>query len=95
MGIVGLEFEKGFIHNNRHPDGTRYAICQRIQSQLDAVCKQCGVKRLYTSFEELICAPEINAVYINSSIQLRVSQNIAALKAGEHVACTVPAATAH
>ena len=35
----------------------------------------------------------MDAVHINSPIHLHAPQSIAALKAGKHVACTVPAAT--
>jgi predicted dehydrogenase len=35
----------------------------------------------------------VDAVHINSPIHLHAAQSIAALKAGKHVACTVPAAT--
>src|SRR5258708_29393083 len=37
--------------------------------------------------------PSVDAVHINSPIHLHAPQSIAALKAGKHVACTVPAAT--
>src|SRR4029077_13482640 len=45
------------------------------------------------NFEELIQDPNVEAVHINSPIHLHAPQSIAALKAGKHVACTVPAAT--
>jgi len=35
----------------------------------------------------------VDAVHINSPIHLHAPQSVAALKAGKHVACTVPAAT--
>ena len=35
----------------------------------------------------------MDAVHINSPIHLHAPQSIAALQAGKHVACTVPAAT--
>src|SRR5207244_11932684 len=47
----------------------------------------------YENFEELIRDPNVDAVHINSPIHLHAPQSIAALKAGKHVACTVPAAT--
>ena len=42
---------------------------------------------------QLIQDPNVDAVHINSPIHLHAPQSIAALKAGKHVACTVPAAT--
>jgi predicted dehydrogenase len=52
-----------------------------------------GVEKRYSSFEELIKDPQVDVVHINSPIHMHAPQAIAALKAGKHVACTVPAAT--
>jgi predicted dehydrogenase len=41
----------------------------------------------------LIEDPAVDAVHINSPIHLHAAQSVAALRAGKHVACTVPAAT--
>ncbi len=94
VAIVGLGFGKEFIPiYQRHPNTTMYAICQRTRERLDEVGEQYGVARRYTSFEELIQDPELDAVHINSPIHLHAPQSVAALKAGKHVASTVPAAT--
>ncbi len=94
VAIVGLGFGAEFIPiYQRHPDANMYAICQRNKEKLDEVGDAFGITRRYTSFEELIQDPEVDAVHINSPIHLHASQSIAALKAGKHVACTVPAAT--
>lgn len=94
IAIVGLGFGKEFIPiYQNHPDTTMYAICQRNQASLDAVGDQYGVAPRYSSFDDLLGDPEIDAVHINSPIHLHASQSIAALNAGKHVACTVPAAT--
>lgn len=94
IALVGLGFGKEFIPiYQQHPDTNMYAICQRTQEQLDVVGKQYGVDKRYSRFEELIRDPEVDAVHINSPIHLHASQSIAALEAGKHVACTVPAAT--
>jgi predicted dehydrogenase len=94
IAIVGLGFGKEFIPiYQQHPDTRLYAICQRTPGQLEQVGATYGIERLFTSFDELIADPAIDAVHINSPIHLHASQSIAALRAGEHVACTVPAAT--
>jgi predicted dehydrogenase len=94
MAIVGLGFGKEFIPiYQRHPHTNMYAICQRTKAKLDQVGDQFGVAKRYTAFEELIQDPEVDAVHINSPIHLHAAQSIAALSAGKHVACTVPAAT--
>src|SRR5262249_29048438 len=55
--------------------------------------KQFGVPKAYSSYEELLKDPNVDAVHINSPIPDHGPQTIAALKAGKHVACTVPMAT--
>jgi predicted dehydrogenase len=94
VAIVGLGFGKEFIPiYQAHPNTVMYAICQRTTTELREVGKQFGIEKLYDSFEQLLRDPEIDAVHINSPIHLHASQSIDALRAGKHVACTVPAAT--
>jgi len=94
VAIAGLGFGREFIPiYQRHPQTKMYAICQRTQEKLDTVGDEFSIERRYTSFDELIRDPEIDAVHINSPIHLHAPQSVAALRAGKHVACTVPAAT--
>jgi len=94
VAIAGLGFGKEFIPiYQNHPHTNMYAICQRTRHKLDEVGDQYGVARRFERFEELLADPELDAVHINSPIHLHASQSIAALNAGKHVACTVPAAT--
>src|SRR6478672_7518991 len=94
IAIVGLGFGAEFIPiYQRHPNANMYAICQRTKEKLDQVGNQYGIEKRYTSFEELLKDPNVDAVHINSPIHMHAPQSIAALKAGKHVACTVPAAT--
>lgn len=94
IAIVGLGFGKEFIPiYQHHPNTNMYAICQRSTDKLTEVGNQYKVDNRYDSFEDLIKDPNVDAVHINSPIHLHASQSIAALKAGKHVACTVPAAT--
>src|SRR5207253_9755677 len=76
-----------------HPNTNMYAICQRTESKLAEVGDKYKVARRFTSFEDLLKDPNVDAVHINSPIHLHAPQSIAALNAGKHVACTVPAAT--
>src|ERR1041385_6544558 len=94
VAIVGLGFGAEFIPiYQRHPHTNMYAICQRTRDKLDQVGNAFKIEKCYTSFEDLLKDPEVDAVHINSPIHLHAPQSIAALKAGKHVACTVPAAT--
>ena len=46
-----------------------------------------------TGYDQLLQDPDIHAVHINTPIPDHGIQSIKALKAGKHVACTVPMAT--
>ncbi len=94
VAIVGLGFGAEFIPiYQRHPQANMYAICQRTREKLDQIGDHFGIEKRYTSFEDLIEDSEVDAVHINTPIHLHAPQSIAALEAGKHVACTVPAAT--
>ena len=94
VAIVGLGFGAEFIPiYQKHPDADMAAICQRNQEKLDAVGDAFGVEKRYREFEDLLKDPDIDAVHINTPIQSHAEQSIKALRAGKHVACTVPMAT--
>ena len=94
IAIVGLGFGAEFIPiYQRHPRANMYAICQRNAGKLDDIGNAFGIEKRYTEYDELLRDPDIDAVHINTPIQSHASQAIAALRAGKHVACTVPMAT--
>ncbi len=94
IAIVGLGFGAEFIPiYQRHPGANMYAICQRTKEKLDQIGNAFGIEKRYANFAELIKDPKVDVMHINSPIHLHAPQSIAALKAGKHVACTVPAAT--
>jgi predicted dehydrogenase len=70
-----------------------YAICRRTEKDLHACGDHWGIKNRYTDFNKLLQDPNVDAVHINSPIPDHAPQSIAALKAGKHVACTVPMGT--
>src|SRR5256885_8506518 len=94
VAIVGLGFGAEFIPiYQRHPNARMYAICQRTRKKLDAIGDAFGVEQRHDDFHQLLHDPKVDAVHINSPIPDHAAQSIAALKAGKHVACTVPMAT--
>ncbi|MCS7260068.1 MAG: Gfo/Idh/MocA family oxidoreductase [Anaerolineae bacterium] len=94
VAIVGLGFGAEFIPiYQNHPHANMYAICQRTKSRLDQIGDAFGVAVRYTDFNELLKDPNIDAVHINTPIADHAPMTLAALKAGKHVACTVPMAT--
>ncbi|VTT97271.1 oxidoreductase : Oxidoreductase domain protein OS=Isosphaera pallida (strain ATCC 43644 / DSM 9630 / IS1B) GN=Isop_3612 PE=4 SV=1: GFO_IDH_MocA [Gemmataceae bacterium] len=94
VAIVGLGFGAEFIPIYQdHPNAEMYAISRRDKAELERAAKQFGVAKAYTDYDELLKDPNIDAVHINSPIPDHAAQTIKALKAGKHVACTVPMAT--
>src|SRR3989441_12146895 len=93
VAIVGLGFGAEFIPiYQSHPNAEVYAVCRRNEKGLNECGEKFGVKVRYTDFNKLLRDPNIDAVHINSPIPDHAEQSLAALKAGKHVACTVPMA---
>ena len=94
VAVVGLGFGAEFVPLwQKHPHTRCEAICQRDRQKLDAVGDFFGVEKRYTDFRDVLQDPLVDVVHINSPIPDHAWMSIAALKAGKHVACTVPMAT--
>lgn len=94
VAIVGLGFGAEFIPiYQAHPNAEMAAICRRNRKELDACGDKYKIAKRYEKYEDLLKDPDIDAIHINSPIPDHAAQTIAALKAGKHVACTVPMAT--
>ena len=94
VAIIGLGFGAEFIPiYQNHPDAEMYAVCQRNPKTLSQIGDAFKVKKQYASYDELLKDPNVDAVHINTPIPDHAPMSLAALKAGKHVACTVPMAT--
>ena len=94
IAIIGLGFGAEFIPiYQKHPNSVMYAICQRNEQRLNEIGDAFGVVHRYSNYEDLLADPNIDAVHINTPIQNHAEQSLRALRAGKHVACTVPMAT--
>ncbi|HZI24231.1 MAG TPA: Gfo/Idh/MocA family oxidoreductase [Chryseolinea sp.] len=94
IAIVGLGFGAEFIPiYKKHPNANLMAICQRTKSKVDEIGNAFEIEKRYTDYDQLLKDPDIHAVHINTPIPDHAIQSIKALKAGKHVACTVPMAT--
>ena len=94
IAIVGLGFGAEFITiYQAHPHAEMHAICRRDRAELDACGDKFKIAKRFTSFDDMLKDPDIDAVHINSPIPDHASQTLKALEAGKHVACTVPMAT--
>jgi predicted dehydrogenase len=94
IAIIGLGFGAEFIPiYQAHPNANLVAVCQRDPKKLKSLQEAFGIPKGYTDYDELLKDPDIHAVHINTPIPDHAPQTIKALKAGKHVACTVPMAT--
>ncbi|GAA2126404.1 Gfo/Idh/MocA family oxidoreductase [Streptomyces synnematoformans] len=94
VAIAGLGFGAEFIPiYQAHPDAELVAVCQRTETTLAEVADRFGVTGRYTDFHAMLRDPGIDAVHINTPIPNHAEHTVAALRAGKHVACTVPMAT--
>lgn len=94
VAIVGLGFGAEFIPiYQRHPHANMYAICQRNEESLNRIGDQYGIEKRYRDYDELLKDDAVDAVHINTPIPNHAEQSLKALRAGKHVACTVPMAT--
>jgi predicted dehydrogenase len=94
VALVGLGFGAEFIPiYQRHPQANLVAVCQRDPKKLATIKGAFDIPKAYADYDELLRDPEIDAVHINTPIPDHAAQSIKALRAGKHVACTVPMAT--
>lgn len=94
VAIVGLGFGAEFIPiYQQYPGVEMYAICRRGRAGLDEVGDRYKIATRYQSYDDLLADPKVDAVHINSPIPDHAEMSIRALKAGKHVACTVPMGT--
>lgn len=94
VAVIGLGFGAEFIPiYQRHPGANMYAICQRNTDKLNEIGDAFGIEKRCADYDELLKDAAIDAVHINTPIQNHAEQSLKALRAGKHVACTVPMAT--
>lgn len=62
-------------------------VANRTRAKAEAFAAAHGVKRVYSSFEELYLDPEVDAVYITTPHNTHITYLRPALAAGKHVLC--------
>ena len=91
VGIIGGGFGAGF-NFHQHPNCIVEAVSDLRQDRRDILMKAYSCSKSYESLEKLILDPKIDAVFIATEAPNHVRHVVAALNAGKHVMCTVPAA---
>jgi len=94
VAIIGLGFGAEFIPiYQNYPGAEMYAICRRDTKGLNEAGDKYNIPVRYTDYQQVLDDSNIDAVHINSPIPDHGWMSVAALKAGKHVACTVPMGT--
>src|SRR2546423_1663395 len=88
IGIIGA----GQISRTRHLPGFQtlsgvsvVAVCNRRRETAARVAREYDIPKVYSSWEDLVTDPEVDAVVIGAWPYLHCSVTLAALDAGKHV----------
>lgn len=93
VGIAGYgycKFGSAFGFQD-HPNVEIVAVTDLIPERCDALAKACRCSKTYSSLEEMILDPKIEAIFIATDAPSHANHAIEALKHGKHVASAVPA----
>lgn len=95
IGVIGLgSIAKEHLDSYReNPNCELYAFCDVSEKQLKLRSEEYGVARLFTSIDEMVALPELDAVSVCVFNSLHAEASIKALRAGKHVLCEKPMAT--
>jgi len=91
IGVVGGNFGRSFQWHE-HPNCIVQAVSDLRPERRDALMKTYNCGKSYESLEKLILDKDVQAVAIFTPAPQHVQHCVAALKAGKHVLCAVPAA---
>lgn len=91
IGIVGGGFALSFPFQE-HPGCTVTAVAEQNPARRDRLRDHFHCDTTYTTLEELLRDPNVEAVALFTPAPEHAKHSIAALQAGKHVLCAVPAA---
>ena len=66
------------------------AVASRDRTRAEEYARKWGIPRAYGSYEDLLAAPDIDAVYVSLPNTLHCPWSIRAMEAGKHVICEKP-----
>jgi len=87
---IGREWVMPAIRLSRN--GTLSALASRDPARGSVVCERFDITNLYSSYEDLIASPEVDAIYISLPNTMHVEWTRKAIEAGKHVLCEKPIA---
>jgi predicted dehydrogenase len=90
LGVVGGGFGADFPWH-RHPDCQVEAVSDLRSDRRERLMRAFNCSKVYSSLEELVKDPKIDAVAVFTDAPLHVSHAVECLKHGKHVISAVPA----
>lgn len=90
LGTAKIARQKLIPAINSSSSSEVIAVASRSQEQAQTFADDCNIAKAYGSYQELLEAPDIDAVYIPLPNHLHVLWAIKALEAGKHVLCEKP-----
>lgn len=92
LGVAKIATVKVIPAMQRGASSEVAAIASRDAEKARRTAADLGIPKAYSSYEELLADPEIEAVYIPLPNHLHVPWSIRAAEAGKHVLCEKPVA---
>jgi Predicted dehydrogenases and related proteins len=95
FGIIGTNFITDWVleAGRSDPRFSLSAVYSRTQDRAETFARQHRIPHVFTSLEEMVKSPLIDAVYIASPNFLHASQSILCMENGKHVLCEKPLAS--
>ena len=93
VGILGcgpIAQAAHFESANKARNATLHAICDVAEDLRARMAATHAPKKQFSSYDEMLADPELDAVIVATSDAFHVQASIAALKAGKHVLCEKP-----
>ncbi|MEP7199434.1 MAG: Gfo/Idh/MocA family oxidoreductase, partial [Chloroflexota bacterium] len=92
LGAADIALKKVIPAMQRGKYGAVTALASRDVRKARMAAKSLGIAKAYGSYEELLAAPDVDAIYNPLPNHLHVPWSIKALEAGKHVLCEKPIA---
>jgi predicted dehydrogenase len=90
LGVAKIATEKVIPAMQRAERCEVAGIASRDRTKAEAAAQRLGLARAYGSYEALVAAPDIDAIYNALPNHLHVEWTIAAAERGKHVLCEKP-----
>jgi predicted dehydrogenase len=92
VGFVGKRGEGALQCFRVMPETEVAAFCTRHEETVRPIADRYDIPQAYTRYEDLL-ASDVDIIFVGSPLPDHVPHTVAALQAGKHVLCEIPAAT--